>query len=39
MEAIDEFIKSKIKSTYIIIDPMFSECDFEREGWAEKFRK
>lgn len=39
MEAIDEFIKSKIKSTYIVIDPMFSECDFEREGWAEKFRK
>ena len=39
MEAIDEFINSKIKTTYIIIDPMFKECDFEREGWAEKFRK
>ena len=39
MDAIDEFIKSKIKSTYIIIDPMFNECDFEREGWTEKFRK
>ena len=39
MDAIDEFIKSKIKTTYIIIDPMFNECDFEREGWAEKFRK
>ena len=39
MDAIDEFIKSKIKTTYIIIDPMFSDCDFEREGWTEKFRK
>ena len=39
MVAIDEFINSKIKTTYIIIDPMFSECDFEREGWTEKFRK
>ena len=39
MEAIDEFINSKIKTTYIIIDPMFKDCDFEREGWAEKFRK
>lgn len=39
MAAIDEFIDSKIKSTYIIIDPMFKDCDFEREGWTEKFRK
>lgn len=38
-EAIDEFIESKIKSTYIIIDPLFKDCEFEREGWAEKFRK
>ena len=39
MKAIDEFLESKIKSTYIIIDPMFKDCDFERKGWAEKFRK
>ena len=39
LEAIDEFINSKIKSTYIIIDPLFKDCDFEREGWSEKFRK
>ena len=39
MEAIDEFLESKIKTTFIIIDPMFKDCDFEREGWAEKFRK
>ena len=34
-EAIDE----KIKTTLIIIDPLFKDCDFEREGWSEKFRK
>ena len=39
MEAINEFIDSKIKSTYIVIDPMFEDCVFEREGWYEKFRK
>ncbi len=36
---VDEFIKSKIKSTLIIIDPLFKDCVFEREGWSEKFRK
>ena len=39
MKAIDEFIDSKIKSTYIIIDPLFKDCVFNREGWEEKFRK
>ena len=39
MEAIDEFINSKIKTTYIVIDPLFKDCVFEREGWEEKFRK
>lgn len=39
MEAIDEFINSKIESTYIIIDPLFKDCDFERKGWYEKIRK
>ena len=39
VEAINEFIDSKIKSTYIVIDPMFEDCVFEREGWYEKFRK
>jgi peptidyl-prolyl cis-trans isomerase SurA len=39
MEAIDGFIDSKIRSTYIIIDPMFEDCVFERDGWYEKFRK
>ena len=38
-KAIDDFIKSKIESTYIVIDPMFEDCVFEREGWYAKFRK
>ena len=38
-EAISKFIEEKIESTYIIIDPLFKDCVFEREGWAEKFRK
>ena len=39
MEAIDEFIDSKIKTTYIVIDPLFQDCVFERDGWSDKFRK
>ena len=39
MKAVDDFIDSKIKSTYIVIDPVFSDCEFEKEGWAAKFRK
>ena len=38
-KAINEFIESKIKSTYIVIDPLFGDCDFEREGWSAKVRK
>ena len=38
-DAIDEFIESKLKTTYIVIDPMFEDCVFERDGWYEKFRK
>ncbi len=38
-QAIDDFIASKIKTTLIIIDPLFKDCVFEREGWEEKFRK
>ena len=33
MEAIDKFLDDKIKSTYIIIDPMFHECEFSRDSW------
>ena len=38
-EAIDKFIDSKIKTTFIIIDPLFKDCEFQREGWSEKIRK
>lgn len=37
VEAIDDFIDEKIKTTYIRIDPLFKDCDFERSGWASKF--
>jgi len=33
LEAINEFLEEKIKDTYIVIDPMFSQCDFSREVW------
>lgn len=39
MEAINNFIESKIKTTYIVIDPMFKDCVFDRDGWYEKIRK
>lgn len=38
-EQIDGFIDSKIGSTYIVIDPLFGNCEFKREGWKEKVRK
>ena len=37
--AAQDWAESRIKSTYIVIDPMYEDCDFEREGWKEKFRK
>jgi peptidyl-prolyl cis-trans isomerase SurA len=38
IRAIEAFIDEKIKTTYIVIDPMYRECSFNRAGWAEKFR-
>ena len=35
MKAIDKFIEEKQKSTYIVIDPLFRGCDFQREGWIK----
>jgi peptidyl-prolyl cis-trans isomerase SurA len=32
-EAVDAFLNNKVKNTYIVIDPMFAECDFSREAW------
>ena len=37
MEAIDAFLEKKIKDTYIIIDPMYRECAFNRPTWSSKF--
>ncbi|MBO6064279.1 MAG: peptidylprolyl isomerase [Bacteroidales bacterium] len=37
MQAIDEFLEKKIKDTYIVIDPMYKECTFDRAIWHEKF--
>ena len=34
-KAIDDFIADKQKSTYIVIDPMFQGCDFQRKGWIK----
>ena len=34
--AVDEFLEGKIKSTYIIIDPLFGECEFSREAWNKR---
>ena len=39
MKMIDDFIESRIKTTYIVLDPMFEDCVFERDAWYEKFRK
>ncbi len=35
MEAIDKFIEEKLKTTYIVIDPIFKDCHFEREGFRK----
>ena len=36
MALIDKFIKDKISTTYITIDPMFKDCPFTRPQWADK---
>ena len=39
MKAVDDFVNSKLKTTYIIIDPLFKDCDFQRDGWYDKIRE
>ena len=39
MQAINEFVTSKIKETYIKIDPLFQDCEFQLEEWKSKFTK
>ena len=36
VEAVDKFLDEKIKTTYIVIDPLFKECEFSREAWNER---
>ncbi len=38
-DAINKFVDEKIGITYIIIDPLFKDCEFSREGWTQKFRE
>ena len=35
-EAIDKFLEDRIKDTYIVIDPLFAECDFSRGIWNSR---
>lgn len=35
VKAIDNFVSEKMKTTYIKIDDMFKQCDWEREGWIK----
>ena len=37
--AIDAFLDDKIDTSYIIIDPLFGDCEFSRKGWSKKVRK
>ena len=39
MKVIDKFIEEKISDTYIVLDPMFKDGDFNRSGWESKFRE
>ncbi len=39
MAVINAFIEDKISTTYIMIDPMFKDCEFNRSGWRDKFRE
>ena len=38
-KAIDDFLDEKIKSSYIVIDPLFGDCEFSRKGWSARVRK
>ena len=34
-EAVEAFIKDKMNTIYIVIDPLFQKCDFQRDGWVK----
>ena len=33
---IEQFLNEKVATTYIMVDPMFQNCAFERDGWVTK---
>ena len=35
-DTIEQWIKRKIRETYIMIDPAWKNCDFEYEGWVQE---
>lgn len=39
IKTINDFVVQKIGETKIVIDPMFSDCEFSRKEWASKFRE
>lgn len=38
-EALVEFVKKKIDETQIVIDPLFSDCEFSTPKWLEHLKK
>lgn len=38
-KAIDSFLEEKIRTSHIVIDPLFKDCDFSRSGWSEKVQQ
>ncbi|MBO4434764.1 MAG: peptidylprolyl isomerase [Bacteroidales bacterium] len=36
IEAIDNFIDGKIRSTYIVVDPIYGKCKFKRDSWNSR---
>lgn len=39
MEAIKKFTTDKIKTTYIVIDPLFGDCEFKNPEWSTRVRR
>ncbi|HIZ86691.1 MAG TPA: peptidylprolyl isomerase [Candidatus Coprenecus pullistercoris] len=35
MDAVEAFIKEEQATTYIVIDPLFQKCVFQRDGWVK----
>ena len=39
IKELDKFVDEHIKTTHLILDPMFSGCEFNRSAWLSKIRK